>query len=194
MIRSLIFDCFGVLYWDDLNRLYNLVSPAKFQDLNDVIHACDHGYISKQDFLNQVADLAGISVEAVAAVMHDKHRRNDDMIQRVRELKKDYKIGLLTNMGSDTLEDIFSEKERTELFDSVVISSEVGMIKPSRDIFELALEHIGTSADETVFIDDRPVNVEGAERVGMRTILFTNNAQFETELSALTKAADARTA
>lgn len=194
MIRSLIFDCFGVLYWDDLNRLYNLVSPAKFQDLSDVMHACDHGYISKQDFLSQVADLAGISVEAVAAVMHDKHRRNDDMIRRVRELKQDYKIGLLTNMGPGTLDEIFPEQERAELFDSVVISSEVGMIKPSRDIFELALQHIGTSPDETVFIDDRPVNVEGAERVGMRTILFTNNAQFEAELSALTKAADARTA
>jgi FMN phosphatase YigB (HAD superfamily) len=56
------------------------------------------------------------------------------------------------------------------------------------------LEHIGTSADETLFIDDRPVNVEGAERVGMRTILFTTNAQFETELSALSRAADAGTA
>lgn len=194
MIRSLIFDCFGVLYWDDLNRLYNLVSPAKFQDLGDIMHACDHGYISKQDFLNQVADLAGISVEAVAAVMHDKHRRNDEMIERVKELKGDFKIGLLTNMGPDTLDEIFSTEERAELFDSVVISSEVGMIKPSRDIFELALEHIGTSADETVFIDDRPVNVEGAERVGMRTILFTTNAQFETELAALSGSADARTA
>lgn len=194
MIRTLIFDCFGVLYWDDLNRLYNLVSAAKIQDLNDVMHACDHGYISKQDFLNQVADLAGISVEAVTAVMHDKHRRNEDMIRRVRELKQDYKIGLLSNMGPDTLEEIFPAKERSELFDSVVISSEVGMIKPSRDIFELALEHIGTPADETVFIDDRPVNTDGAERVGMRTILFTTNAQFETELSALTKTGDARTA
>ncbi len=67
MIQALVFDCFGVLYWDDLNRLYNLVSPDKFQDLNDIMHACDHGYISKNDFLNQVAALSGISVDAVAA-------------------------------------------------------------------------------------------------------------------------------
>lgn len=191
MIKALIFDCFGVLYWDDLNRLYNLVSPDTFQDLNDIMHACDHGYISKQDFLNQVAALAGISVEAVVAVMHDKHRRNEPMIERVKELKKDYKIGLLTNMGPGTIEEVFSETERAELFDSVVISSEVGMIKPSRDIFELASEHIGVPADETVFIDDRPVNTDGAARVGMQTILFTTNKQFDIEFDRLTEAADA---
>ena len=187
MIKALIFDCFGVLYWDDLNRIYNLVSPDKFQDLNDIIHACDHGYITREDFLNQVGALAGISVEAVVAVIHDKQRRNEPMIDRVRELKKHYKIGLLTNMGPGTIEDVFSETERAELFDSVVISSEVGMIKPSRDIFELANERMGIPSADTIFIDDRPVNTDGAEIVGMKTILFTTNKQFEIELTSLTK-------
>ncbi|MES2876128.1 MAG: HAD family phosphatase [Patescibacteria group bacterium] len=191
MTQALVFDCFGVLYWDDLNRLYNLVSPDKFQDLDDIMHACDHGYISKEDFLNQVAVLAGISIDAVRAVMHDKHRRNEPMIERVRELRKDYKIGLLTNMGPGTLDEVFDEAERAELFDTVVVSSEVGMIKPSRDIFELASEKLGIPADETIFIDDRPVNTDGAERTGMKTILFTTNKQFEVELTRLTEPARA---
>ncbi len=191
MIRALVFDCFGVLYWDDLNRLYNLVSPDKFQDLNDIIHACDHGYIGRQDFLNQTAALADISVEAVVAVMHDKHRRNEPMIERVKELRKHYKIGLLTNMGQGTLDEVFTEAERNELFDTVVVSSDVGMIKPSRDIFELTIEQLGVGTDETVFIDDRPVNTDGAERVGMKTILFTTNKQFEVELASLTEPVNA---
>lgn len=191
MIQALVFDCFGVLYWDDLNRLYNLVSTDKFQDLNDIMHACDHGYISKQDFLNQVAALAGISVEAVVAVMHDKHRRNEPMIERVRQLKADHKIGLLTNMGPGTLDDVFDEAEREELFDVVVVSSEVGLIKPSRDIFELMSEKLGVPAGDTVFVDDRPVNTDGAERTGMKTILFTTNKQFEIELARLTEGASA---
>jgi putative hydrolase of the HAD superfamily len=185
MIKALIFDCFGVLYWDDINRLYNLVPSGSFQDLNDIIHACDHGYISRQDFLTQVAALAGISVEAVMAVLHDKQRRNQPLIDRAKELKATYKIGLLSNTGKDTLDELFGEKERDELFDDVLISSDVGMIKPSRDIFELSLERLGIAASEAVFIDDRPVNTDGAERVGMKTILFTTNAQFETELAAL---------
>jgi len=191
MIRALIFDCFGVLYWDDLNRLYNLVHPDQFQDLKDLMHACDHGYMGRQDFLESVAELAGISVDAVAAVMHDKHRRNEPLIARAKELKAKYKIGMISNMGFDMLKDLFSEQERAELFDDMVVSSEVGLIKPSWDIFELALEQLGVAADETVFIDDQPANVEGAERVGMKTILFTTNAQFETELAALENAANA---
>ena len=191
MIKSLIFDCFGVLYWDDLNRLYNLVSPEKFQDLNDVMHACDHGYITKQDFLTQVSALAGISEAAVEAVIHNKHSRNEALIKRVKELKSQYKIGLLSNMGPMTLDDLFTEAEREELFVIVVISSEVGMMKPSRDIYELTSEKLGVPADETIFIDDRPANTDGAERTGLKTILFTTNQQFETELEAMTGAASA---
>jgi epoxide hydrolase-like predicted phosphatase len=191
MIQALIFDCFGVLYWDDLNRLYNLVHPDQFQALSDMVHACDHGYISNQEFLNQVAELAGISTAAVAAVMHDKHRRNDYMVERVQALKKQYKTGMLTNMGSDTLDEIFSQDERAQLFNEVVVSSDVGMIKPSRDIYDLMLERLGVPAEAAVFIDDRPVNIDGAERVGMKTILFTTNQQFEAELASLEKPADA---
>lgn len=191
MIQALVFDCFGVLYWDDLNRLNNLVSPDKFQDLNDIIHACDYGYITRPDFLAQTAALAGISVEAVQAVMHDKQRRNEPMIERVRQLRKNYKIALLSNMGPETLDGVFSEQERAELFDEVIISSEVGMIKPSLDIFELTLERLGVPADETVFIDDRPTNVDGAERIGIKTILFSTNKQFEVELSELEKPVNA---
>jgi 2-haloacid dehalogenase len=53
------------------------------------------------------------------------------------------------------------------------------------------LERLGVAADDTVFIDDQPANVEGAERVGMKTILFTTNSQFEVELAALESAANA---
>jgi putative hydrolase of the HAD superfamily len=190
VIKALIFDCFGVLYWDDINRMYDLVHVNQFQELNDLIHACDHGYIDREDFLNQVSELAGISVEAVVAVMHGKVRRNEALIERVRQLRSEYKIGMLSNMGSDTLSEVFTETEQKELFDDVLISSEVGLIKPSRDLFELALERLGVSAAETILIDDRPVNTDGADRLGMKTILFSTNYEFETELSRL-QAADA---
>lgn len=188
MIKALIFDCFGVLYWDDLNRMYNLVGVDKFQSLNDIIHACDHGYISGQDFLEQVSELAGISTDAVAAVMRDKQSPNEALMNRVKELKSEYKIGLLSNMGYDTLGEVFSESQQKEMFDDVLISSEVGMIKPSRDLYELALERLGVAADETVFIDDRLPNIEGAQQLGMKTILFTTNEQFERELAAVLEA------
>ena len=185
MVKALIFDCFGVLYWDDINQFYNLVGLDKTQSLNDLMHACDHGYISGQDFLEQVADLAGVSTQEVAAVIRNKQSPNEVLMERVKELKSIYKIGLLSNMGYDTLDEVFSESQRKAMFDDVLISSEVGLIKPSRDLYELALERLGVPADEVIFIDDRLPNVEGAQQLGMKTILFTTNKQFDQELTRL---------
>lgn len=185
MIKALIFDCFGVLYWDDINRLYNIVGFDKTQSLNDLIHACDHGYISGQDFLEQVSALAETSQDKIAAVMHDKQSANKVLMERVKELKPNYKIGLLSNMGYDTLDAVFDESQRKEMFDDVLISSEVGLIKPSRDLYELALERLAVAADEVIFIDDRLPNIEGAQLLGMNTILFTTNKQFEQEFSRI---------
>ena len=191
MIRALIFDCFGVLYWDHINRMYNLVRPDQFRELSDLIHACDHGFITSDDLVGAIADLAGISREAVAAVIREKHTRNDELVARVEKLRNDYKTAMLTNMGSETLDTIFNEEERARLFDAVVVSSEVGLIKPSRDIFEDTLERLGVQPEETIIIDDRPVNIDGAERLGMKTILFATNEQFERELKRLTEPAHA---
>jgi len=188
MVKALIFDCFGVLYWDDLNRMYDLVGVNNTQSLNDLMHACDHGYITGRDFLEQVAALAGKTTEQVAVTMRDKQSPNEALMSRVKELKASYKIGLLSNMGYDTLDEVFSEKQRKDMFDDVLISSDVGLIKPSRDLYELALERLGVAADEVIFIDDRLPNVEGAEQLGMKTILFTTNKQFEQELARILEA------
>ena len=188
MIKALIFDCFGVLYWDDLNRMYDLVGIDNTQNLNDLIHACDHGYINGQDFLEQVAALAEKTTDEVAATMRDKQSPNETLMSRVKELKKDYKIGLLSNMGYDTLDEVFSEKQRQEMFDDVLILSDVGLISPSRDLYELALERLGVGPDEVIFIDDRLPNIEGAAQLGMKTILFTTNKHFEQELERILEA------
>lgn len=189
MIRALIFDCFGVLYWDDISRLYSLADPARFSELNDLVHAFDHGFLEKKDFIRQVAMIAGTSEEKVTSAVRNKYSRNEPLITRVSELRSAYKTALLSNMGSDTLQDVFAAEEQASLFDAVVISSEVGLIKPSRDIFEFALERLGVPADEVIFIDDRPANIDGADRVGMHTILFSGNDQFEKQLQATLESA-----
>lgn len=188
MIKALIFDCFGVLYWDDLNRMYNLVGPDNYQAFNDLMHASDHGYIDSKSFLEQVGALAGVNTEKVVSEIQAKQSPNTELMERVKELKATYKTSLLSNMGYDNLDEVFSEQQRKEMFHDVLISSEVGLIKPSRDLYELALERLGTAPEETIFIDDRLANVEGAQQLGMKTILFTGNKQFEQELVRILEA------
>jgi len=55
-------------------------------------------------------------------------------------------------------------------FDAVVISCEVGRSKPEPRIYRLCLDRLGLPAPVTLFVDDRPDNIEGAARVGLRTL------------------------
>ena len=59
-------------------------------------------------------------------------------------------------------------------FEAVVVSAEVGMMKPHPEIFQYLLQHHQLHADETVFIDDHLPNIEAASALGMHTIHFVD--------------------
>ncbi len=72
-----------------------------------------------------------------------------------------------------------------ELFEVVVDSGFVGMRKPEPGIYELLLERVGLRADECVFVDDVPVNVEAAARLGFKTVLHHDTDATIAELEQL---------
>lgn len=81
------------------------------------------------------------------------------------------RTGLLTNNAAEFQEFWRPILPLDELFDDIVDSSAVGLRKPDPRIYHLALERLGVSAPETVFVDDAPGNVEAARAVGMRAVL-----------------------
>jgi len=185
MIRAVIFDCFGVLYRDNLSLLYDAVPTEKYQALQDIIHATDHGYLTRDEYYFQVSELAGKTPEDIKAIELRQHSRDDDMIQFTQTLKPDYKIGLLSNIDHDTMERMFPEPMRSELFDMFVISGDIGITKPAAEIFHIAAEKLGLRPEECVMIDDLEKNVTGAQMAGMQAIQFTSRTQLEKELSRL---------
>ena len=72
-----------------------------------------------------------------------------------------------------------------KLFDGVIVSGEVRLIKPDPAIYLRLLMAYQLQAEDCVFIDDSPVNVAGAQRVGMQAIHFQSSGQLEDELTAL---------
>ncbi|HTS68408.1 MAG TPA: HAD family phosphatase [Terriglobia bacterium] len=78
------------------------------------------------------------------------------------------------------------EKFRLRNYFSVFFTScYLGISKPHRQIYQLALDVSQRQAEECLFIDDRPLNLEGARQVGLQTIQFLNAEQLEKELVAL---------
>jgi putative hydrolase of the HAD superfamily len=89
-----------------------------------------------------------------------------------RTLKPQYKIGLISNIGQGWIQDFFDENQLHELFDVVVMSGVEGITKPNPLIYERAAERMGVSPNESLFIDDRPENCDGAQAIGMRSLLY----------------------
>ena len=70
------------------------------------------------------------------------------------------------------MREFLTKQHLIDLFDTIIISAEVGVVKPSARIYEIALEQAKVNANEAVFVDDMPVNIEACEKVGIKGMLF----------------------
>lgn len=183
MIKAIIFDCFGVLYRDNISMLYDAVPAEKHQDLQDIIHATDYGFVSREEYYVKIAELAGRTPNDVREIETRQHFRDERMIAYSQTFRLKYKVGLLSNIDSATIRRLFPNFE--ELFDAFVVSGDIGITKPSIEIFEIAVTKLGLLPEECVMIDDIPDNVEGAKMAGMQALLFTTQYELERELPKL---------
>lgn len=191
-IKAIIFDCFGVLVVPGRYSLqYDF--PDLANELHDLTMRSDYGYISRQEFNQSAAELTGLSVEEFQTRYWEANVRNEPAFNWANELKKtgNYKIGMLSNIGIGWLNDFISETEREQLFDSVVLSGEAGVTKPSVESFELIAQHLGAEPYECVMIDDLLVNIDGAQRAGMKTILFGTTRQAQIDFAYHLESQDA---
>ncbi len=93
------------------------------------------------------------------------------LLEYLKSLKPRYRLGILSNAWSDSEHEI---RERLpgllDFFDDVIFSAKVGLAKPDRRIYQLAVERLGVRPDEAVFIDDIEKNVHGAREAGLYAI------------------------
>lgn len=107
-----------------------------------------------------------------------------EIVEFLRSLRPRYKTGLISNAWSNLRDDIVSQKI-DDAFDHMVISAEVGVMKPDPRIYQIALEQAGVSPSEAVFVDDFAENIEGCQAVGMHGIHFRDPHKTLIELRIL---------
>ena len=89
----------------------------------------------------------------------------------------------ITNFSADFWPPFFErEKAFFSRFRDIVVSGEVKLLKPDAAIYYLALDRFRLRPDEALFVDDRQINVTGAELVGMKAHLFTGAADLRARL------------
>lgn len=189
MIKAVIFDCFGVVLADTLRaKIASIqqVDPQKGIQITDVLKAADRGLISRQETTEQLAGFFGITTEEVMRQSDEGEVRNEELIDFIKSLKGHYKLAMLSNIRSRERLDVrFKRGQLDDLFEVIVASGDVGLIKPERQIYELVAEKLGVDPSECIMIDDNPTYCEGAEAAGMTAIQFISNEQCRHDLAAL---------
>lgn len=94
-----------------------------------------------------------------------------------KSLRPRYKTGIISNSFVGAREREEARYGFAAACDDLVYSHEVGVEKPDRKIFELALTRLGVRPEESVFLDDVAMHVEAARTIGMRAVLYENNVQ-----------------
>jgi putative hydrolase of the HAD superfamily len=102
-------------------------------------------------------------------------------IQLIKEIRKQYRTFMLSNTNAihiqyftGYLNDTFGYNPLPEMFERVYFSHEIGKRKPDVLAYEFVLKDAGLNANETLFIDDLAINIEGAEKTGIRTYHLDN--------------------
>lgn len=109
-----------------------------------------------------------------------------ELVEFIRSLRGKFHVGLISNAWGGMRAHL--KKERLlELFETVVISAEVGVMKPEARIYSIALEQAGVKAEEAVFVDDVQVNIDACRQIGMKGVLFKDPQKAEDELKKLLK-------
>ena len=88
--------------------------------------------------------------------------------------QKGYGIYVLSNACS-SFYDYFPRFTEVSYFDGVMVSSDVHMVKPEKEIYELFLQTYNLNPEECLFIDDRPENIEGAQQANINGYIFTGD-------------------
>jgi putative hydrolase of the HAD superfamily len=149
---------------------------ASSAGLDPLVQAYERGEISSQEFARSFCELVGheIPYDVFAPAWADIFRLNEPVAALVRRLKG---RGYTLVLGSNT-NDLHATHFRRQFaealapFDHLVLSYEVGHIKPSADFFLACARAAGADPGDCVFIDDLPENVEGARNAGLGGIVF----------------------
>lgn len=188
-IRALLFDCFGVLYpdtyWTMADDFLGEGLEPRRNELHDLVSQVDLGHITREQLWDHFADIVGKTKEEVYARLDEFGGLDMRLLAFIDSHHAACKTGMISNVGAGFLERMFLERPASDYFDTIILSSEVGLVKPDRRIYELAANNLGVSTEECIFVDDLETNVTGAKAAGMQALRYTNYSTFMQEIQLL---------
>ncbi len=198
MKHLLIFDFGGVLMktqdytprhnWDDRLGLPHGSVESIVHNAGSWIKA-QTGVIPVEAYWDDVRQSLGISADQVQQLAIDFYSGDvldDSLVDLIHRYRAEgHTVALLSN---DSLE-LMPKLRRlnlVDLFDPLVVSAQIGVMKPAVAAYQALLDQANRPANEAVFIDDRAENIAGAEVLGIRGVHYQASMDLENALSSIT--------
>jgi len=195
-IKAVIFDLAGVVLFPIRGTFNSLLAERLEVPLEGVERVMsdsfndqwDRNEISDDTFYDHLLTELNQPPEK-KAVIHkfviDDFSVDQEMLALVRELRKTYTTALLTNFPSHVHDFMRRSWHMDGAFDHIIVSADVKLLKPDPRIYQLTLERVGCAAQEAVFIDDRKINIDAAQAMGINGILFKSKSKTISALSRI---------
>ena len=194
MIRNVVFDIGGVLVRLRYQPFIDYLASAGI-DMTDLpawlqrvdLSAHERGEISGEELLGRVAGMAARPLDPAELRVRwlDMFDRAQEMFDLASGLMGDYRVYLLSNIGDMHWRHLDALYGLEALTHGVIASFRVGAVKPSAAIYREAERRFDLDPAATVFVDDLPPNVAGAEACGWRAIHHRSAAATRERLRAL---------
>ncbi|MDO8537419.1 MAG: HAD family hydrolase [archaeon] len=106
----------------------------------------------------------------------------EDVLTTLNELKKHYKLGLLSNTTSYRMHYLVKKFELEKYFDAMLFSFDIGIAKPDKKAFELIAQKLGIKCSDCIFVGDQLApDVLGSANAGMKPILIDREHKYSSK-------------
>lgn len=154
---------------------------------SELQHRYESGRVTTVEFYEEFCKQTGTqpNLGELCYAASSIFKLNAPVVSVIAQLKfTGHRLGILSNTCEAHWE--YATKKPfgilNHFFDVVVLSYEIGSMKPEPEIYERAIEMAGVDAGEIFFMDDRPENVEAAREAGIDSVVFENSEQLFNEL------------
>ena len=195
MIQAVIFDFGGVFMkttdyqprhrWDERLGLPH-GSVERVVHGSESWRAAQKGQLSMEAYWQDVAQqlhLTSADVRQLADDFYSGDSLDGDLVQLAQDLReRGLRVALLSNDGPH-LRHKLDHIGIASLFDPLVISAHIGVMKPAAQAYQTVLSQLNCAPHEAIFVDDMPANIEGAKAVGIYSIHYTTTPLLRTALA-----------
>lgn len=196
-IKIIVFDLGNVLIPFDYSRVITSLNNTesglgdrfykRYKTEYNVHREYEKWALTNEEFLKIMMQWTEnkITEEQFCHIYADLFSTNDDVIALLPELKKNYKLVLLSNTNFIHQKYGWEKYEFLKYFDKLVLSHEAGAYKPEEKIYRTVEKFTGEPSSAHLFIDDVKEYCDGAEKLGWKSINFINYNDLVLKLRAL---------